>query len=129
MRPPSAACRRRGSWPASSRWPAVHRQTGVSPTVHRILAHIEVDEERCAAILILPEGRTRSTADDAKRRVGNRVETPVTPQEKVTAIHSLAQDDRVAAAVTREERRHCPFPGQPCPERAVPASTRALRRH
>jgi hypothetical protein len=50
----------------------------------------------------LPDGRTRWTVDDAKRRVGHQVDTPVSPQEKVTAIHSLAQDEEVAAAVTTD---------------------------
>ncbi|MGI5372605.1 DUF6192 family protein [Streptomyces iakyrus] len=40
--------------------------------------------------------------DDANRRVGQQVETLVTPQEKVTGIHSLAQGKEVAAAVTTD---------------------------
>jgi hypothetical protein len=45
------------------------------------------------------------------------VDTPVSPQEKVTAIHALAQDDQVAAEVTGDllhrphdvrRRRHDP---------------------
>lgn len=82
----------------SSRWPVDRRRKGVSFTVHRILAY----EERFAAILVLPEGKLRWTVDDASRRVGNRVETPVTPKEKISAIHTLAQDDQVAAAVTSD---------------------------
>nr|WP_241672359.1 DUF6192 family protein [Streptomyces sp. IB2014 016-6] len=85
---------------AASRWPKERRQTGVSFTVHRILANIEDDDERFAAITTPPEGRVRWTPDDAHRRVGRRVDNPVTPQEKVTAIHVLAQDDQVAAEVT-----------------------------
>lgn len=34
--------------------------------------------------------------------MGQQVETPITPQEKVTAIHSPAQDEEVAAAVTTD---------------------------
>ncbi|GHE98492.1 hypothetical protein GCM10018772_23650 [Streptomyces fumanus] len=32
--------------------------------------------------------------------MGRRVDNPVSPQQKVTAIHSLARDDQVAAQVT-----------------------------
>ncbi|MFF2643434.1 DUF6192 family protein [Streptomyces niveus] len=66
---------------------------------------MENDEERFAPPLTPPEGKTRWTADDASRRVGNQVETPVTPQEKITAIHSRTQDGKVAAAVTNLLRR------------------------
>lgn len=86
----------------SSRWPADRLRNGVSYTVHRILAYIEVEQERFAAILAPPEGKTRWTPDAARRRVGNRVETPVTPKEKITVIHTLAQDHQVAAAVTSD---------------------------
>jgi hypothetical protein len=87
----------------ASRWPKEHRQPKIaSYTVHRSLANVEDDEERFAAILVLPEGKSRWTTDDANRRVGQQVETPVTPQEKVTAIHSLAQDEEVAAAGTTD---------------------------
>lgn len=86
----------------SSRWPADRRQPGVSFTVHRVLAYIDRDDERFETILAPPGGRTRWTVDDASRRVGHQVETPVPPQEKITAIHSLAQDSQVAAAVTSD---------------------------
>lgn len=87
----------------ASRWPKEYRQPKIaSYTVHRSLANIEDDEERFAAIVVLPEGKPRWTTDDANRRVGQQVETPITPQEKVTAIHSLAQDEEVAAAVTTD---------------------------
>ncbi|TDC76422.1 DUF6192 family protein [Streptomyces hainanensis] len=86
----------------ASRWPKEHRQPGVSWTVHRILASIEDEEERFAAILTPPEGKGRWTTDDASRRVGQQVETPVSPQEKITAIRSLARDEDVAAAVTTD---------------------------
>ncbi|MFE3640297.1 DUF6192 family protein [Streptomyces sp. NPDC059169] len=85
---------------AASRWPADQRRKGVSFSVHKVLAGIEIEEERFAAIDKLPDGKPRWTVDDARRRVGTRVETPVSPQEKVTAIHALAQDDQVAAKVT-----------------------------
>ncbi|WP_406429999.1 DUF6192 family protein [Streptomyces sp. NBC_00631] len=86
-------------WTAS-RWPEDRRVSGVSFTVHNILAGIADDEERWATILTPPEGRSRWTPDDAKRRTGRQVVKPVTPQEKVSAIHTLAQDEEVAAQVT-----------------------------
>ncbi|MFE7097882.1 MULTISPECIES: DUF6192 family protein [Streptomyces] len=85
---------------AASRWPKEHRRPDVSFKVHRILASIEDEVERFAAICTPPEGKTRWTADDASRRVGNQVETPISPEEKVSAIHALARDEQVAAAVT-----------------------------
>jgi hypothetical protein len=98
----SVATAKTTRWVAS-RWPKGHRQPKIaSYTVHRSLANIEDDDERFAAIVVLSEGKSRWTADDAIRRVGQQVETPVTPQEKVTAIHSLAQDEKVAAAVTTD---------------------------
>ncbi|MDT0347521.1 DUF6192 family protein [Streptomyces litchfieldiae] len=86
----------------SSRWPKEHRQAGVSHTVHRILASIEDEEERFAAIKQPPEGKARWTADDASRRVGQQVDNPVSPEEKITAIHALARDEEVAAQVTTD---------------------------
>nr|WP_181411946.1 DUF6192 family protein [Streptomyces sp. F2] len=86
----------------ASRWPKEHRQAGVSFTIHRILARIEDDAERWAAIKTPPEGKSRWTTDDAKRRVGWTVDSPETPQEKITAIHHLAQDEEVAATVTTD---------------------------
>ncbi|MEH0420459.1 DUF6192 family protein [Streptomyces sp. B21-083] len=85
----------------ASRWPKERRQPKIaSYTVHRALANIEDENERFAAILTPPDGKARWHTDDASRRVGQQVETPITTQEKVTAIHSLAQDEEVAAAVT-----------------------------
>lgn len=49
---------KQGRWVAS-RWPEEHRQAGVSFTIHRILARIEDDTERFAAILNPPEGKKR----------------------------------------------------------------------
>ncbi|MFF7903708.1 DUF6192 family protein [Streptomyces sp. NPDC007920] len=87
-------------WTAS-RWPEEHRhQAAASFTVYRILASIENDAERFAAILSPPKGKRRWTTDDASRRTGQKVEHPVSPQEKITAIHTLAQDDHVAATIT-----------------------------
>ncbi|MFE9374729.1 DUF6192 family protein [Streptomyces sp. NPDC006711] len=86
-------------WTAS-RWPEDRRAQGVSFTVHNILAGIVDDEERWATILTPPEGKARWTPDEAKRRTGRQVVKPVTPQEKISAIHTLAQDEKVAAQVT-----------------------------
>ncbi|MEV6333043.1 DUF6192 family protein [Streptomyces sp. NPDC051909] len=86
-------------WTAS-RWPADKRRKEASFSVHKVLASIDNETERYAAIETPPAGKTRWTMDDARRRTGVQVETPVSPQEKVTAIHALAQDDKVAAAVT-----------------------------
>jgi hypothetical protein len=85
-----------------SRRPEEHRQSAVSFTVHKILAGIADEEDRYAAILTPPEGKARWTADEARRRVGRQVEHPVTPQEKVSAIHTLARDEDVAAVVTSD---------------------------
>jgi hypothetical protein len=70
---------------AASRWPKEQRQAGVSFSIHSILARIEDDEERFATVKVPPDGRPRWTADDAKRQVGWTVDSPETPQEKITA--------------------------------------------
>ncbi|MCZ4103317.1 DUF6192 family protein [Streptomyces sp. H39-C1] len=88
-------------WTAS-RWPKDRRVSGVSFTVHKILASVADEEERFAAVLTPPDGKSRWTPDDAKRRTGRQVENPVTPQEKVSAIHTLARDEEVAATVTSD---------------------------
>ncbi|MFF4806137.1 DUF6192 family protein [Streptomyces sp. NPDC001351] len=88
-------------WTAS-RWPKEHRQAGVSFRVHRILGQIENEAERFATIAKPPAGGTRWTVDEANRRVGRQVERPTSPQEKITAIHSLARDEEVAATVTTD---------------------------
>ncbi|MEU9382434.1 DUF6192 family protein [Streptomyces sp. NPDC048279] len=86
-------------WTAS-RWPAERRVPGVSYTVHRILAGIADEQERFEAIGTPPAGKSRWTPDEANRRAGRQVVKPVTPQEKVSAIHTLAKDEEVAATVT-----------------------------
>jgi len=83
-----------------SRWPKDQRQAGVSFTVFRVLAAIAGDGERFEAVRTPPPKKGRWTVDDAKRRVGRQVTHPVTVQEKVSAIHSLAADQQVAATVT-----------------------------
>jgi hypothetical protein len=74
-------------------------------TVHKTLAAIHDENERFAAIANPPEhprlGRVW-TQDGAKRLVGQSVDHPVTVQEKVTAIHDLARDERVAVAVAAD---------------------------
>ncbi|MFD8260195.1 DUF6192 family protein [Streptomyces griseoluteus] len=86
----------------SSRWPKEHRQPGVSFTVYRILANVEDEDERFAAVKRPPEGKNRWTADDASRVLGWQVENPVSKQEKISAIHALAQEEEVAAVVTTD---------------------------
>ncbi|MEU9617374.1 DUF6192 family protein, partial [Streptomyces sp. NPDC048209] len=105
-------------WTAS-RWPKERRQPKVSFTVHRILGGIADETERFEAILNPPEKKGRWTADEANRRLGRQVEVPVTPQEKVSAIHSLAQDEEVAATVTGDFLRRPAVVAQVKPEDKV----------
>ncbi|MER6126293.1 DUF6192 family protein [Streptomyces sp. NPDC001795] len=105
-------------WTAS-RWPKEHRQAGVSFRVHRILGQIENEAERFATIAKPPAGGTRWTVDEANRRVGRQVERPASPQEKITAIHSLARDEEVAATVTTD------FLKRPTVAAKVPAAEKA----
>lgn len=105
-------------WTAS-RWPEEHRQAGVSFTVHKILAGITAEQERFTAILTPPEGKARWSADEARRRVGRQVEHPITPQEKVSAIHTLARDEDVAATVTSDFLRRPAVVSQVKPEDKV----------
>ncbi|MFJ2196414.1 DUF6192 family protein [Streptomyces violaceusniger] len=86
----------------ASHWPKEHRQAGISFTIHRTLGRIEDEEERFAVLRTPPAGKTRWTPDEAKRRVGWRVDNPETPQEKITEIHHLAHDEEVAATVTTD---------------------------
>ncbi|MFG3223939.1 DUF6192 family protein [Kitasatospora sp. NPDC048194] len=109
---------RRARW-TSSRWPKDRRQSGVSFTVHEVLAGIADERERFEAILNPPQPRGRWTADDAKRRVGRQVDVPVTPQEKVSAIHTLAQDEEVAVVVTGDLLRRPGVVAQVKPEDKV----------
>nr|BEK69095.1 hypothetical protein KPHV_63220 [Kitasatospora purpeofusca] len=85
-------------WTAS-RWPAERRQPKVSFTVHRTLAGIGDERERFAAILTPPPEKGRWTADWAKRRVGRQVEVPITPQEKVSAIHHVVPPSAARSTV------------------------------
>ncbi|MFF4309677.1 DUF6192 family protein [Streptomyces sp. NPDC001507] len=87
----------------ANRWPKKCRKEGVSYTVHRILASVVDDDERWAAIEDAPfnprTGARQWTPDGAKRVVGQRVERPVTVDEKVQAVADLTRDDEVAARV------------------------------
>ncbi|MEV1082361.1 DUF6192 family protein [Streptomyces sp. NPDC050211] len=73
----------------------------VSFAVHNILASIADEEERFATILTPLPARSRWTPDEAKRRAGQASRGPVakrvTPLEKISAIHTLAKDEEVAA--------------------------------
>lgn len=70
----------------SARWPKEYRQDDVP--------HGTVDTERWEKILHAPfherSGTNRWTLDAARRVVGHQVSRPVTPQEKIRAIHTLA---------------------------------------
>lgn len=87
----------------ANRWPKVRRKEGVSFTVLRILASVADEDERWAAIEdapFNPRNEARQwTPDGAKRVVGQRVERPVTVDEKVQAVVDLPRDDEVAAQV------------------------------
>jgi hypothetical protein len=63
-------------------------------------------------------GTHRWTQDAAKREAGWQVQNPVSVQEKVTAIHGLASDDRVAAQVAADLLR------RPAVADQVPAKAR-----
>ncbi|MEV4449706.1 DUF6192 family protein [Streptomyces mirabilis] len=90
----------------ASRWPKERRRTGVSHTIHKILASIPNEQERFEAVDNPPPnprgGPARWTHDSAKRIVGWKVDTPESVQEKVDAIHDLAADDQVAARVATD---------------------------
>ncbi|MFF7161833.1 DUF6192 family protein [Streptomyces sp. NPDC008086] len=93
----------------------------MSFTIHRILARIEDDNERFEAVPTPPERKTRWMRDDAKRRVGCTVDSPETPQEKITAIHHLAQDEEVAATLTTDFLRRPPVAAKVSTENKVRA--------
>ncbi|MFG2961180.1 DUF6192 family protein [Streptomyces sp. NPDC048291] len=78
----------------------------MSFTVHRILASVADADERWAAIEDAPfnprTGARQLTPDGAKRVVGQRVDRPVTVDEKVQAVADLTRDDEVAAQVATD---------------------------
>ncbi|GHE75746.1 hypothetical protein GCM10018785_50100 [Streptomyces longispororuber] len=90
----------------ANRWLTGKRKEGVSFTVHRILASVADEAERWAAIEDAPfnprTGARQWTPDGAKRVVGQRVDRPVTVDEKVAAVADLTRDDEVAAQVATD---------------------------
>ncbi|MFH8350556.1 DUF6192 family protein [Streptomyces sp. NPDC018045] len=89
--------------------------------LHQTLAGIQDEAERFAVIDDPPEdrhGRKRWTPENAKRRVGQMVDRPATPQEKVRAIHHLARDEEVAAQVTTDFLRRPQVASQVAPRKA-----------
>ncbi|MFD5514339.1 DUF6192 family protein [Streptomyces sp. NPDC127051] len=76
---------RSARWTAS-KWPEQHRRAsalrGLS-VVHRILASIEDEGERFAAILNPPEGKERWTTDAANRRAGRQVQRVRTVEDPI----------------------------------------------
>ncbi|WP_369174916.1 DUF6192 family protein [Streptomyces sp. R28] len=109
-------------WTAN-RWPAARRRDGVSFTVHRVLASVTDEAERWAAIEDPPfnqrTGQRRWTPDSAKRLVGQRVERPVTVEEKVQAVTDLVRDDEVAGQVATGLLRRPAVSSQVSPEDKV----------
>ncbi|MFJ3401982.1 DUF6192 family protein [Streptomyces microflavus] len=91
---------------SANRWPEMRRKEGVSFTVHRILASVVDEDERWAAIEDAPfnprTGTRQWTPDGAKRVVGQRVDRPVTVDEKAQAVADLTRDDEVAAQVATD---------------------------
>ncbi|MFF6895699.1 DUF6192 family protein [Streptomyces microflavus] len=91
---------------SANRWPEKRRKEGVSFTVHRILASVVDEDERWAAIEDAPfnprTGTRQWTPDGAKRVVGQRVDRPVTVDEKAQAVADLTRDDEVAAQVATD---------------------------
>ncbi|MFI7405663.1 DUF6192 family protein [Streptomyces sp. NPDC049541] len=91
----------------------------MSFTVRNILALLADDEEQFAAILTPPPGRSRWTPDEATRRTGRQVADPVTPQERISATHTVAKDEWVAAMVTGDLLRRPAVVAQVKPEEKV----------
>lgn len=83
----------------ASRWPAARRAVGVSHTVHAILASIEDEQERWAAINDPPlderTGRRRWTTALAQRRVGHSTGRP----ESMAGLADRNQDDQASQRV------------------------------
>lgn len=91
-----------GRFPAG-RWPGEHHAEGVSFEIHRILEQLG---DRFGRTLNPPPhprtGKFQWSGDAARRQVGWQLDTPRSVQEKVEAIHDLAQDEQVAAQVTTD---------------------------
>ncbi|MFF8643283.1 DUF6192 family protein [Streptomyces sp. NPDC015345] len=92
----------------ANRWPKDRRKEGASFTVHRILASVADEGERWAAIEYAPfnprTGARQWTPDGAKRVVGQRVDRPVTLDEKVATVADLTRDDEVAADLLKRPK-------------------------
>ncbi|MFG2961585.1 DUF6192 family protein [Streptomyces sp. NPDC048291] len=87
----------------AGRWPREHRAGGVPFEIHRILEKLDDRFERIASPPKHPRnGKLQWSGDAAKRQVGWQVDTPVSVQEKVEAIHDLAADEQVAARVATD---------------------------
>lgn len=93
----------------SHRWPSGQRREGVSHKVHTILASIQDDAERFAAIDDPPvndlTGLRGWTTYLAQQLVGRRPDGTGTVLEKVERIHDLAADEDVAAPITADVLR------------------------
>ncbi|MFC5198449.1 DUF6192 family protein [Streptomyces kaempferi] len=72
-------------WTAS-RWPADQRRKTESFTVHRVLAGIDDEQERFAAIDELPDGKTHWTVDDATQRIRTQGKNTSRPPGTTTVI-------------------------------------------
>ncbi|MFK0113917.1 DUF6192 family protein [Streptomyces sp. NPDC091217] len=115
----------------ANRWPEGRRKEGVSFTVHRILASVADEEERWAAIEDAPfnprTGARQWTPDGAKRVVGQRVDRPVTVDEKVQAVADLTRDDEVAAQVATNLLKRPAVTGHVTPAERVRVVTELTR--
>ncbi|MFD1275379.1 DUF6192 family protein [Streptomyces kaempferi] len=72
-------------WTAS-RWLADQRRKTESFTVHRVLASIDDEQERFAAIDELPDGKTHWTVDDATQRIRTQGKNTSRPPGTTTVI-------------------------------------------
>jgi (p)ppGpp synthase/HD superfamily hydrolase len=96
----------RGSQAEAAHGGVARQVAEVSFAVHNILASIaDEEEERFATILTPTPGRSRWTPDEAKRRTGRQVAKPVTPLEKISAIHTLAKNAARAVRSPSQSRR------------------------
>ncbi|MFJ8663462.1 DUF6192 family protein [Streptomyces sp. NPDC093795] len=105
--------------PTTSGWPARRSRTGGGPPragrrpsartacrspSTRSWPRLQDENERWAAIEDAPfnarTGKRQWTPDAAKRLVGQRVDRPVTVEEKVQAVTDLTRDEEVASRVT-----------------------------
>ena len=92
-------------WTAS-KWPEARRESGVSFTVHKILASIVDDEERFTTILNPTVGKSRWTPDEANRRVGRHGDPELCGHCRVRALATggSVQRDGVLPKLLRVRR-------------------------